>query len=230
MISIVVPAFNEEKYIRDCLLSVRNQKYDKNYELIVVDNGSSDSTARIAKEHADKVVYEPKKGVAHARQRGYEAARGNIIAYTDADTIVDEYWLNEIEKSFEDGIVGAYGLIHLSDGTALDKLLAKYGFTAFLKINHACGFPQCVGMNFAVRKAALDAVGGFNTELKSAEDIDLSMRLRKLGKLYLNSRMIVYTSSRRFNLGHLQFFKHHTINYFSMLMLGKTNRGFEDVR
>ncbi|GFP39342.1 glycosyltransferase EpsH, partial [Candidatus Hakubella thermalkaliphila] len=89
MISVVVPAQNEEKYIRNCLDSLRNQSLDRNqYEIIVVDNASTDRTPYIAEGMGARVISQPQKGVAMARQTGSMPARGGIMASTDAASAV----------------------------------------------------------------------------------------------------------------------------------------------
>jgi glycosyltransferase involved in cell wall biosynthesis len=100
MISIVIPALNEEKFIGRCLESLKNQDFKDTYEIIVVDNGSTDSTAKIAGEMGARVVICPQKGVSYARQAGAQAALGEIIVQTDADTIYPRWWLARIQKQF----------------------------------------------------------------------------------------------------------------------------------
>lgn len=228
-VSVVVPAHNEEALLEKCLLSLQHQNYE-DYEVIVVDNASTDKTASIAEEHADAVLYEGRKGVAFARQRGFNAAKGEIIASTDADTIAEEHWLYEIAKAFKKEVAGVFGPVYLFDGSKLDRWLAKYGFTFFLRANHFLGFPNFSGPNFAVRKKAFKMVGGFDLSIRSAEDVDLALRLKKAGKICFNPRMKVYTSARRLTAGRWKFLRHHTMNYFSMLLNGRTERGFEDIR
>jgi glycosyltransferase involved in cell wall biosynthesis len=227
-LSVVVPAYNEEKYIEPCLRAIRNQSVE--LELVVVDNASSDNTAAIAEEYADVVVREDRKGVAFARERGWRSAHGDVIAFTDADTIVAPNWTEKIIEAMQGRAIAAYGPVYLSDGLRHEKLLAKYGFTSFLLLNHLLGMPHFSGQNFAVRREALEKVGGFNLKLRSAEDVDLSRRLSKLGEIKFIRDMVVYTSSRRLRKGYLKFFWHHSVNYFSMLLTGTTNRDFEDVR
>jgi glycosyltransferase involved in cell wall biosynthesis len=207
---------------------LRNQSCDS-YEIIVVDNASTDGTAEIARNYADKVVYEARKGVAFARQRGFEEAKGNIIASTDADTIVDKDWLYEIERSFSEDIICTYGPVYLLDGARAEKVLAKYGFTLFLRASHLVGVPNLTGMNFAVMKRAFYQAGGFDLKAKSAEDVTLALRLKKIGKIGFNPRMLVYTSARRLKAGWWSFLKHHALNYLSVVFFGKT-REFEDIR
>jgi glycosyltransferase involved in cell wall biosynthesis len=228
MISVVIPAYNEEKYIRRCLESLRTQNFDE-YEIVVVDNASTDKTREIAEKYADKVIFEGKKGVVFARQKGFEEAEGDVIASTDADTVVGENWLQEIHRAFEKKIAGVYGPVFLLDGNKIEKALAKNGFTLFLMINHMLGIPHFVGMNFAIKKELFLACGGFDIRIKSAEDLYLSSKIKKLGRIYFNKNMVVYTSARRLKSGYLSFLKHHGLNYIFFIFLGKT-RDFKDIR
>ena len=102
MISVVIPALNEEKYLPDCLKSLRNQDYTGPYEIIIADNGSVDETARVARDFGARVVPCPeKKSVFYARQIGADSVQGDIIAQADADTIYPRDWLSRIANRFE---------------------------------------------------------------------------------------------------------------------------------
>ncbi len=83
-ISVVIPAFNEEKYIETCLKSLRNQKFDGNFEIIVADDSSEDNTVKIAEKYADKVVVHQRGSISYGRQKGAEAARYPAIAFSDS--------------------------------------------------------------------------------------------------------------------------------------------------
>lgn len=88
MISVIVPAYNEQHYIKKCLESLMNQDLAKTfYEIIVIDNASTDKTSQIVKKLPVKLVYEPKRSVVKARQKGVNEALGSIVASADADTI-----------------------------------------------------------------------------------------------------------------------------------------------
>jgi glycosyltransferase involved in cell wall biosynthesis len=101
MISIVIPAFNEEKLLPECLRSLKNQNYAGEYEIIVADNGSTDNTPNIARQFGAKVITCPEKqNVFYARQAGADVAGGDIIAQADADTIYPEDWLRKIAEKF----------------------------------------------------------------------------------------------------------------------------------
>ncbi len=219
-ISVVIPALNEEKYIERTLKAIVEQSP---YEIVVVDNGSTDKTAEIASKYA-RVVRENRRGVAIARDTGWRHARGEVIAFTDADTVVADNWIEEIEKTLSNKAIAVYGPVYLLDGNILEKFLAKYGFTLFLLINHYLIAPHFSGQNFAVKRRALEKIGGFNTKLKTAEDVDLSRRLHKKfkGRIIFNKNLKVFTSARRLKAGYFKFLIHHTKNYFKMLVFNES--------
>jgi len=102
LISVVVPAYNEEKNIGQCLTALKNQDYpSKNYEIIVVDNNSTDKTAQIANEMGVRVVPEEKQGYVFALRKGCSQAKGEIITITDADALVPKDWLKKIYQAFQ---------------------------------------------------------------------------------------------------------------------------------
>jgi glycosyltransferase involved in cell wall biosynthesis len=92
LISVIIPAFNEEKFLGNCLFSLKNQDFN-DFEIIVVDNNSRDKTSKIAKKFGVKLVSEKNQGAALARNRGAKEAKGEILAFTDADTILPKNWL-----------------------------------------------------------------------------------------------------------------------------------------
>lgn len=99
LISVIVPAYNEEKYIRACLDSLTNQDLPKRFfEIIVVDNNSTDKTKEIIKKFPVKYTFEEKRNVVAAKQRGVKIAKGKIIASADADTFYPKSWLSDIKK------------------------------------------------------------------------------------------------------------------------------------
>ena len=98
--SVVIPAFNEQECLGSCLASLSAQDYPAAFEIIVVDNNSTDRTPLIAAAAGAVVVSEPERGVCQARQRGTEVARGEIIISTDADTTFAPGWLSGIDLAF----------------------------------------------------------------------------------------------------------------------------------
>ena len=210
-ISIVIPAHNEEKSIALTLKSLKNQDYTGKIEIIVVDNNSTDKTAKIAKKYGARIVFEQQKGVGYARQAGFMAAKGQIIASTDSDTIVPKNWLSWYVKKFQQHpeAIMLSGMYKFNDANA-----------ALNFWNWLLNYPQFVifgwysGANMAVLKTAFQKIGGFNAELPLSEDSDLGVRLRRLGRVYRYANFKVETSARRFNqLGLLGAIWDYCYNY-----------------
>ncbi|HNT89861.1 MAG TPA: glycosyltransferase family A protein, partial [Candidatus Hydrogenedentes bacterium] len=106
--SVVIPAHNEEAVIALCLRSLEAMDYPRErYEVIVVDDASTDRTAEIAREFGARVITEKCASIAAVRNRGAREARGEIIAHLDADMIVDPLWLKRAEEHYEAGLTGA---------------------------------------------------------------------------------------------------------------------------
>src|SRR5947207_1820204 len=101
-ISLVIPAYNEEKYIGDCLQSV-NENRNGIFEVIVVDNASSDNTREVASRYLDvRVIRQEKRGTNNARQMGLSEARGDLVAFIDADCRLHNSWYTKLAKKFEE--------------------------------------------------------------------------------------------------------------------------------
>ena len=98
--SVIVPAYNEAAYLGRALDALQHQDYDGKYEIIVVDNNSTDATVAVAARCGVRVVSEPRQGVCAARQRGVDCAQGEIIVSTDADTTQPSDWLRTIDAGF----------------------------------------------------------------------------------------------------------------------------------
>ena len=231
-VSVVIPAYNEEKYLGDCLESLKNQSLHRsNYEVIVVDNNSSDKTAQIAESFGARVVGCQTQGVAAARAVGSEAASGEIIAGTDADTTVSSDWLEKILSHFQSDheLVGLTGPTYLKKTNFLFSRSSYIVFDVFQRFNFLIGKPTFSGFNYAVRADIYKRIGGINPDLASAEDIDLSFRLAKEGKVGYFSDVIVYTSARRIRKDPIGFFSHNLRNYYRM-MRGKQPEAFKPIR
>lgn len=234
MISVVIPAYNEEDWIGATLESLKDQSFGGDYEILVVDNASEDDTAKVAGSYGARVEYEPEKGYTRACQTGFEKAKGSIVAMTDADTITSSGWLEAVANSFkQEKVVGVHGPCEFRDSSKFMNFLAKYGYTAFLRLNLLLGKPHLYGINMAVRKESFQKISGFNLSMDSASDVDLSMRLKEVGEVIYNPEMKVKASSRRFAQesfwGTLSYYAK---NYFNVVWLRRTEKTgeFEDVR
>jgi peptidoglycan/xylan/chitin deacetylase (PgdA/CDA1 family) len=200
MISVVIPALNEERLLPGCLESLRNQDYKGEYEIIVVDNGSTDDTAKIARNFGAKVVpCSERKSVFYARQVGAEAACGDIIAQADADTVYPRNWLITIADCFSShpDAVAVTGRFIYKDPPSWA------GFEYFLRdcanrLTAALfGRPLLVsGATFAFRRSAFLNVGGYQDSSYSADQYGISSRLSKMGKVAYDRNLYALTSSR----------------------------------
>lgn len=223
MISVVVPAFNEQRYIGQCLESLLNQNYHDNYEIIIVDNGSTDDTAAIADSYGVKVISEIRPGVTWARQRGFEVAKGEIIASTDADSIVPINWLTQIDQLFKynTDAVAVAGHYLLFDGPMITRFAIKVSLKVIpLMLKLTPGLWNFPGSNFAVKKEAFYDIGGFNPYSRLYEDVYLCQQLRKKGRVVFSPNLIVSSSGRAFADDLLGL--KHLVNYFSQVFMNRT--------
>jgi peptidoglycan/xylan/chitin deacetylase (PgdA/CDA1 family)/GT2 family glycosyltransferase len=225
-VSVVIPAYNEEEYLASCLASINKQDYDAQYEVIVVDNASTDNTAKIALDWGAKVVYESKQSPACARQRGVEAATGEIIAFIDADTEAPPCWLSAIVSRFirEPKTVVVSGPYAYFDAGSIARMASYVGNFVSIIIDQlfrkVLGKGSAVwGSNFAVRRSALLEVGGFDTSIRFyGEEYELSLRLKTAGKGGIIPSLFVLTSARRLKrIGVVTLYWNWVVDYFSVL-------------
>lgn len=204
-ISVVVAAFNEEKYLPACLFSIVNQECPRDkFDITVVDNNSTDNTAQIAKKFGANVVEEKRQGNTFALKRGMDEAKGDIVAVTDADSQVASDWLSIIEKIFIDpDVVAITGSICLDAKSRLIGISMELLYKITMHISAFIGKPNLSGFNFAVRKDAYLKVGGVNTLFTMSPDVDLGIRLNKIGKIKIVDDLRVSTSFRRWESGFL---------------------------
>lgn len=233
LVSVVVPAYNEERYLGVCLDALLRQEHaDFDYEIIVVDDGSIDRTGDLARARGARLLRREKGGVSKARQSGFEAARGRIVASTDADTVCPPFWLRYIVNHFrhEPRLVGIFGPVRLGDaGPHADAIVHGAGILVN-RLHCAIGKPGFSGSNFAVRKEAWQRAGGFNVDWQSAEDVSLSLRLKHFGMIRFDSRLVVATSARRLRLGWWSVARQYGANYLRVFWLQKSGASFENVR
>jgi glycosyltransferase involved in cell wall biosynthesis len=200
LISVVVPVYNEEDFLRACLDAVLGQR-EPVHEVIVVDNGSDDGTIRILEEYAGRVtlLHEPRRGVQHARNRGLDAATGDVIGRIDADTRLTAGWSRAVRETFEDPVVqAATGPVSYYDA-ALPRLIDG-GDALFRRIWSRGGpIDWLLGANMAIRASAWRRVRPLLCDDAGVhEDIDLGIHLHAGGSTtVLAAGMRAGTSARR---------------------------------
>ncbi len=186
MISIIIPAHNEEHYIRVSLESIRRQKY-REWEIIVVCDACTDRTAQIAKRYTKKVYKINKNNVSTARNYGAKKANGDIFVFLDADSIIASNLLFEIEKAIQKGWIG--GVTKTYSLEPLWKAQILWAIGNFFRHFFLAGS----GLLFCKK----DVFPGFDESRKLAEDTHLLITLKKKGKLKYITNSFIKTSSRR---------------------------------
>ncbi len=182
-ISVLVCTFNGKRTLRDCLDGLSKLRYP-NYEVIVIDDGSTDGTADVAREYLVRVISTPNRGLSAARNTALEASTGEIVAYTDDDTRPDPDWLSHLATAFmnTDYVgVGGPNIPFPNDGPIARSVARAPGGPTHVLLSdtEAEHIPGC---NMAFRKASLEAVGGFDPQFRVAgDDVDVCWRLRERG-------------------------------------------------
>ena len=197
-ISVIIPSFNEGKYIKNALEGLKKQDF-KDFETIVVDKNSTDNTAKVARRYRNvTVIREPRKGISIARNRGAREAKGEILIFMDADTKPSKGFLRSYNKAFKKEIIMATGPIMPLEKTDI-LIWMGYIFVSVLMTyaGIAINDPAIIGSNFAVRRSDFMKVKGFNEKMDTYEDWDLSKKLAKRGKAAYVIGAVVYTSTRR---------------------------------
>ncbi|WP_292364224.1 MULTISPECIES: glycosyltransferase [unclassified Methanoculleus] len=199
MISVVVPTYNEEQNIERCLRSLADQTVPREtYEIIVVDGDSKDRTRELAEPLADQVFIQTSKRVGGARNDGAMAASGEIVATTDADCILPRDWVERIGRNFaERDIVQIYGTVYPIEG-GLRNRLSLLGANTFSRLGyHTRTIYFTLGCNTAFDRDAFVRAGMYRC-IDAGDDLEIAQRMRKLGKVYLDPRLKVGFSMRRY--------------------------------
>lgn len=201
-VSVIIPAFNEEAYIGNCLDSLMKQEIMPD-EIIVVNNNSTDKTVTIAKKYPVRIISEKKQGITHARNKGFHEAKYQIIARTDADTVVPTDWIKKIKKHFEDKeLIALSGPAHfydLPDVVRTAKLTTEAAFSYIRIFKQIMGYDCLYGPNMVIRKTAWEQVKPHICldDKEVHEDIDIAIHLSHFGKIQFDYSFLVSSSFRR---------------------------------
>lgn len=203
-ISIVIPACNEECYIGNCLQSIAKQAV-KPHDVIVVDNNSTDSTARIARSFPFvKVISDQNQGTVYARNAGFDAAQGNVIGRIDADTCLPPDWVENLQRIFTKraSVAAVTGRCYFYDFPFPSLTCRVHESLYYFVQNQLAGTEILWGSNMAIRADAWQKVHARCSALPDIpEDIDLSLCLQESGyKIARDSTLLATVSLRRGSL------------------------------
>ncbi len=229
-VSVIIPALNEEKYIRKTLLSIRQQSY-KNIEIIVADGGSKDRTREIAKKLADKVVIKRKKGAAAGRNAGAKHASGEILLFVDADTLLEKRVLEKIvtELLSRNAVCATCNVYSL--GKKFSNFFAFFISSRIVELLAKLGIPRFYGFVIACRKNAFLKVGGFNEKLITCEDMDFTRKISKTGKCIFVKDAFAFSSPRRLEKkGALKLAIFHALNFVKYELFRRSAKEYPEVR
>ena len=199
MISVIIPSFNEEENIAQCLVSLSHQTIDRTeYEIIVVDGGSTDKTCEIARKYADMVFIQTSKKVGGARNDGAQASKGEIIATTDADCILPSDWIEQVRNAFVDpAVVQVYGPVYPIEDSIGNRFSLSLANT-FSRIGYySRTFYYTLGCNTAFRRDAFIKAGMYRC-IDAGDDLEIAMRMKDEGKIRFLGGLKVGFSMRRY--------------------------------
>ena len=232
-ISVIIPTYNEEKYIGRTLRSIRNQRY-RDMEVIIADGNSSDRTVEIAKRiYKDvQICTDKRRGVARACNKAAKMAVGDILLFIDADTSISDTMLHAYDRAFRRDIVAATGPIrpleHTTRAMAIAfQIISVHMVTLLIKVRN----PSIIASNMAVSRKAFQRIGGFDEKLVTYQDWNLSHRLGKIGKVAFVKDAVAYTSVRRVKKwGVAKYFAYHTSNAILYHTRHRAREDYEPIR
>lgn len=199
-ISIIIPTLNEEDKLKKCLLSVRNQKTDIDFEVIISDGNSNDRTREIAEKYADKILTVTKKGIWRARNQGAKSAKSEYLCFIDADTLLPRNYISSVYPIISnDNSIAALSCAFTFDKTSRTLKAVESICNNYLAIKGISGKGEILGFNNVIRKSFFSKLGGFPN--RPLEDGALSIRMRRLGRVIFLNEPRVTTSARRFENG-----------------------------
>lgn len=185
-VSVVVPVYNDSIRLARCLSALEDQTYSADYEVIVVDNGSDESPSSIVDKYPfARLSYEDKEGAYAARNRGIALARGEVVAFTDADCIPASDWIQrgveQLQSAPRSGLVGGRVELTYQDPKKLNAAELYESARAFKQEAYIEKAHFSVTANLFVRRCVFEEVGLFNEELKSGGDYEWGNRVYRTG-------------------------------------------------
>ncbi|PIY72185.1 hypothetical protein COY87_02305 [Candidatus Roizmanbacteria bacterium CG_4_10_14_0_8_um_filter_33_9] len=222
-ISVVIPVYNEEKYIIPCIKSLLNQTLPAD-EIIVVDNNCQDNTITLCKQFSQiTIIQEHIQGMIPTRNKGFNTAKGDVIARCDADAILPNNWISEIKKQFSTHTIDALtGPIAFYDLYLKNTLASETYSTLFKPILK--GNDILIGPNMILTKQIWNKVKKrvCLDDTKVHEDIDLTLHIIEYGgKIKRDKKLVVKISGRRIKHNPASFFGEYPIRFIRTLLAHK---------
>lgn len=218
-VSVVIPVYNEEKYIEKCLVSLKNQ-IEKPDEIILVDNNCTDKTVEIAKKFPVKIIKEKKQGMIPARNRGYNEASFDIIARCDADAVLPSNWIAKIKENFAKKNIDALtGPVVFYDLPLIRTTFFAKIYLDFMRFVQK-GNDILLGPNMALSKQIWKKISSkvcLNDRIVH-EDIDIAIHVAKEGgRITRDLSLISYISGRRIKQNPFSFFIEYPLRIIKTL-------------
>lgn len=222
VLSFVVPAYNEEFELPRTLCAIRDAVDDQEYEIIVVDDASTDQTAEIARSAGTTVVSINSRQIAAARNAGARAARGDILFFVDADTRINRKHVTGALAALRDGYAGGGARVSVEGEI---PFWARVGLSLFCALYFALNFGA--GAFLFTTKSNFEAVGGLDETLFIGEEVYFSLALRKLGRFKILDEPIT-TSGRKLRMYSAgQILKHCVRVFFKGPRVARSRAGLE---
>jgi glycosyltransferase involved in cell wall biosynthesis len=202
-ISVVIPVLDDSAHLVVCLRALAAQTRQAD-EIIVVDNGSADDSAAVARSAGARVLHEPVRGIAPANAAGFDAAQGDIIARLDADSIAAPDWLERIEAAFDadPGLAALTGSAVFRDGSPVVNWIGREVYLRwyFWAMGGLLGHPPLFGSNLALRTAVWHEVRDdvHRSDPRMHDDLDLSFQLGPRARVVRDDSLGMTVSSRPF--------------------------------
>lgn len=220
-VSVIIPVYNEERYLKNCLDSLTTNQATKPDEIIVVDNNSSDASMVIAGKYKNvRVLKEKKQGITPARNAGFDFSKGDILIKCDADTRMPHDFIKKVKETFSKvpdlDAISFPGLVYDMPGI----FQSVYFYYIYMFIPRVfVGFYPMVGPGYAITRKAWRRVRGevCLDDKKVHEDIDISFHIGRKGKVYHDGQTVFASSARRIKYKPWSFFGEYTVRFFRML-------------
>lgn len=228
--SVVIGVYNGADQIGRCIESLLNQSYPSSaYDIIVVENGSTDRTSEVVSRYPVRLYNNPVRGLAPARNFGLARSDADIIATTDADCVAHPDWLANLARHYADPEVGGVGGQVMAYAHGERNLIEMFSDEFAPLVNFVSGdnefLPFLVGANASFRRKLLNQIGGFNTRMLTGEDIDVSWRiqLETRARLAYAEDAIIYHHHRTTERGLARLYRHYG---FSEILLDTLYRSY----